>query len=170
MQKALLALLAALAIALLAVACGDDDDGTTPTGGETPAGTKPSSTGDAQETPANGDLKTPVDQTPGPGETLGPSDTGPRATPAIEGTPAPFLEDPNAFFSSKYPGVSPNESDCDFNPVTFVVTCDGSKYAVDPPLQGQDVTCALLSVEDNPVVVRCTSQDPLQSIYYEIQG
>lgn len=168
MQKALLALLAALAIMLLAVACGGDDD-STPTGSETPTGTKPSSTGDAQQTPADGDLKTPVDETPGHGESPLPTGTGTAPTPASEGTPALLLEDPNGFFSRKYPGVSPNESDCEFNPVTFVVTCSAIKYAVDPPLPGQDVTCALLGVEDKPVVIRCTSQDPLQSIYYEIQ-
>lgn len=166
MRKLVIALLAALAVAVLAVACGDDDDG----GDSTPTATaKPSRTGDADVTPTDADGKTPSDETPGEDETLAPTGTGPRPTPAAEGTPATLIEEPNSFFSTNYPGKSPTQSDCGFSPVSFIVTCGSDKYAVDPPLEGQDVTCALLTIDDKPVAVRCNSQEPLQSAYYEIQ-
>jgi len=169
MRKLLFLLLAAFAIAAAAGACGgDDDDGVSPTGGGSPSQASPARTGEAEETPANGDLKTPVGETPEEG-TPEPTSPGPRPTPAAEGTPATLIEDANAFFASNYPGKSPVESDCGFNPVTVLVTCGAGKYAVDPPLTGQDITCALLSVDDTPVAIRCTSQEPLQSIYYDIQ-
>lgn len=166
MRKLVIALLAALAVAVLAVACGDDDDG----GDSTPTATaKPSRTGDADVTPTDADGKTPSDETPGEDETPAPTGTGPRPTPAAEGTPATLIEEPNSFFSTNYPGKSPTQSECGFSPVSFIVTCGSDKYAVDPPLEGQDVTCALLTIDDKPVAVRCNSQEPLQSAYYEIQ-
>jgi hypothetical protein len=171
MRKLMIILLTALAVALTGVACGDDDDdgdaSPTATGSTTTA--RPSRTEDPNVTPTNGDVKTP-----GPGEspdeaTPAPTATGPAPTPAAEGTPATLIEEPNQFFSTNYPGESPSQSDCIFSPITFVVTCGGDKYAPDPPLTGEDVTCALLSIDDEPVAIRCNSQVPLQSIYYDIQ-
>jgi hypothetical protein len=172
MRKLIIALLAALAVAAFAVACGDDDDDNgdgSPTETSTTATAKPSRTGDAVVTPAGGDVKTPSNETPGEDETPEPTGTGPRPTPAAEGIPATLIEDPNGFFSSNYPGKSPTQSECAFSPLTYVVSCGSDKYAPDPPLRGQDVTCALLSVDDAPVAIRCNSQEPLQAIYYEIQ-
>ncbi len=169
MRKLIVVALAALAVVAFGVACGDDDDDTTPTGSGSTASAKPSRTGDADVTPTDSDGKTPSNETPGEDETTGPTGTGPQPTPAAEGTPATLIEDPNAFFSANYPGKSPTESECAFSPVSFVVTCGTDKYAVDPPLEGEDVTCALLSIDEEPVAIRCTSQEPLQAIYYEIQ-
>jgi len=172
MRKLIIALLATIAVAALAAACGDDDDGgtTTPTvSSGASASAKPSSTGNSNETPGNGDVKTPSNETPGEDETPEPTENGPQPTPAAEGTPATLIEDPNGFFSSNYPGKSPTQSECAFSPVTYVVACGSDKYAPAPPLRGQDVTCALLSVDDAPVAIRCNSQEPLQAIYYEIQ-
>src|SRR5574341_24331 len=168
MRKLILTLIAALAIALLGVACGDDDDG-----GETPtdSGTaiaSPEETEPAETTPANGDEKTPGNETPDE-NTPAPTEPGQQPTPASEGTPATFIDDPAAFFSTNYPGKQISESECGFSPVTYVVTCGSDKYAPNPPLTGQDVTCVLLSIDSVPVAIRCTSQEPLQSIYYEIQ-
>ena len=170
MWKLIITLVAAIAVVALGVACGDDDDGdNTPTGSATTASAKPSQTADADVTPTEADGKTPSNETPGEDETPEPTSTGPRPTPAAEGTPATLIEDTNSFFSTNYPGKSPTQSECGFSPVSFVVTCGSDKYAVDPPLQGQDVTCALLSIDDEPVAIRCNSQEPLQAIYYEIQ-
>lgn len=170
MRKLVIALLAALAVAVLAVACGDDDDGdSSPNGSGSSSTAGPSTTGDADVTPTDADGKTPGTDEPGEDETVAPTGTGPRPTPAAIGTPATLIDEPNSFFSTKYPGKSPTQSDCGFSPVSFVVTCGSDKYAVDPPLEGQDVTCALLTIDDKPVAVRCNSQEPLQSAYYEIQ-
>jgi len=169
MRKLFFALLAAAAVALVGGACsGGDDGGASPAGAGSPTRASPTQSRAAQATPGNGDLKTPGSETPEEG-TPAPVGAGVRPTPAAEGTPATLIEDPSAFFASNYPGKSPTESDCGFNPVIVLVTCGGSKYAVDPPLTGQDITCALLSVDSGPVAIRCTSQEPLQSIYYDIQ-
>ncbi len=170
MRKLMLALLAALAIALLGVACGDDDDGgTSPRETESTATDSPDQTEPAETTPANGDKKTPANETPDE-RTSAPTQPGQQPTPAAEGTPATFIEDPTAFFSTNFPGQSSSESECGFSPVTYVVTCGSDKYAPNPPLAGQDVACVLISFNAAPVAIRCTSQEPLQSIYYEIQG
>lgn len=174
MRKLTIALLAALAVAVAAVACGDDDDGdggeTSPTVATSTRTARPSPTDGEDATPTNhgGDEKpattaNPDDATPAPTE------AGPQPTPAAEGIPATAIEDPAAFFSTNYPGKPVNESQCIFSPVTYVVTCGSDKYAPDPPLTGQDVACALLTIDKTPVAIRCTSQEPLLSIYYEIQ-
>ena len=169
MRKLMLALLAALAIALLGVACGDDDDGgASPTETDSTATDRATQTEPAETTPANGDQKTPANETPDE-STAAPTEPGTQPTPASVGTPATFIEDPD-FFSTNYPGKQISESECGFSPVTYVVTCGSDKYAPNPPLTGQDVTCVVLSVDGAPVAIRCTSQEPLQSIYYEIQG
>ena len=152
-------------LTVLATSCGNDDNNTSPSA----AGSlKPSATasGEASEAATPADLKTP------PGETAGEETPAPtissRATAAAEGTPAPVISDVEAFFKEKFPGKSPIESNCQFDLVTVVVTCDGVRYAVNPPLAGQDISCFQLSVDNKPVAIRCTSQQPLQAIYYEI--
>jgi hypothetical protein len=172
MRKLIVALLAALAFAVLAVACGGDDDGgdSTPTGSGTTASAKPSGTAEADVTPTDADGKTPSNDAPGGDETPAPTGTGPRPTPAAEGTPATFLADPSGFLSENYPGKSTIDVACAFSPVTVLVTCpEFGKFAVDPPMTGQDISCYVLTIEDEPVLVRCSSQEPLQSAYYEIQ-
>jgi len=37
-------------------------------------------------------------------------------------------------------------------------------------LIGEDISCSVLIVLAEPVAVRCTSQAPLQTVYYEIKG
>lgn len=174
MRKLTIALLAALAVAVLAVACGDDDDSgdtdTSPTETTSTRTARPSRTEDAEPTPTDdAGEKTPSNETPDE-STPAPTEAGSEPTPAAEGTPATVIEDPNEFFSSKYPGQSIARSECGFSPVTYVVTCGSDKYAPNPPLTGQDVSCVLLSVDNAPVAINCNSQEPLQSIYYEIQG
>lgn len=171
MRTALFTLLALTAITLAAVACGgDDNDGGSPTAAS-PTRASPTSARQAQETPVDGDLKTPGSETP-EGRTPAPTqpgDTGPGPTPASRGTPATWIREPDKFFAENYPGKSPTEADCLYNPVTVLATCSGTDYAVDPPLTGQDISCALLLVDQQAVAIRCTSAEPLQTIYYQIQ-
>ncbi len=167
MRKLAIALLAAFAVFALGVACGDDDDGDDSTPAAT---TNPSRTGDANVSPTDADGKTPSRETPGEDETPGPTGTGPRPTPAAEGTPAKFIGDPSGFLSENYPGKSTVDVECAFSPVTVLVTCPQfGKFAVDPPITGQDISCFVMTIEDEPVLVRCTSQEPLQTSFYQVQ-
>jgi hypothetical protein len=171
MIRLLLAVCLFAALALSA-ACGDDDDagGATPTGAvtETP-------NGEPTGTPDNGDTPEPTaddkpDRTPGPEPTLPPPDETEAATPAAEGTPIDYIEQPAEFFQANYPGQSPTELPCLYNPATHVVDCsEHGRYAPNPPLTGQDISCGVLVLDDGaPIAVRCTSQVPLSTIYYEI--
>ncbi|HSP56179.1 MAG TPA: hypothetical protein VLS25_11395 [Dehalococcoidia bacterium] len=160
---------AAVAVAAYGVACGGDDNGgsnTATSAGASATGT-PSGTGDASATPAEG--KTPSNETPG-ASTPEPTTAGPRPTAAAEGTPAALISDPTGFLAENYPGKSAIDHDCAFSPVTQIATCEGfGRYAVDPPLGGQDISCVLKTIDGKPVLVSCTSQEPLQTIYYRVQ-
>ncbi len=128
----------------------------------------PSGTENTSQTPADG--KTPSNETPGE-STPEPTSAGPRPTAAAEGTPAPLLSDPTGFLAENYPGKSAIDHECGFSPVTQIATCEGfGRYAVDPPLAGQDIGCFLMTIDGKPVLVRCTSQEPLQTIYYRVEG
>lgn len=172
MRKLTIALLGAIALLVMAVACGDDDNGDTdasPTETASTASARPSPTKDGATSPTgSGGDKTPSGETPDE-TTPAPTEAGPQPTPASVGTPATVIEDPN-YFSDKYPDQSFDESECVFSPVTYVATCGSDKYAPNPPLTGQDIQCFLWSVDGTPVAIRCTSQEPLLTIYYEIQG
>ena len=89
-------------------------------------------------------------------------------TPASEGIPAKAPQDQTAFLD-QFSDQEIAFSTCQFNPSTAVTDCDGVKYAVDPPLGGQDVSCRLGVVNGKPELINCTSQEPLTSIYYDIQ-
>jgi hypothetical protein len=165
-------LAAALLVFVLAsaIACNGDEDvddtpsdsataTAEPTNGDAPNGTVTPAP-DKSPIDGNGDVPT------GDGQ---PSTNG-DATPAPGGTPATFVEDISDWLATNYPGVSPQNEDCIFNPGTFITTCPPhGDYSVDPPLTGEDVTCQSLLVNDEPVAINCRSQDPLQSIYYEVQ-
>lgn len=171
-------LLAALLIALavLAIACGDDDDGSSATPSD---GTNvTASPGDGDPTPSGGDdgdeTTPPDDKTPigtSDGNDGGqPTDATSDATPAAGGVPA--VQQPNYqdWLAENYPNVSPEEDDCVYNPATVLATCDGTDYAVDPPLGGEDISCFTQNVNNEAVALRCTSQVPLTTIYYVIEG
>lgn len=184
-QIRLISALALVAFIALALACGDDDGGddASPTGGTT--ATETTSPGEtATPTDANGDdgddgvdeTTPPDDKTPiagddgdddGNGE---PSGATSDATPAPQGIPATHIPNIAEWLSENHPGVAPAETDCTYNPATLIATCDGVQYAVNPPLTGEDVACFALNVNNEPVAIRCTSQQPLTTIYYEIQG
>ena len=150
-------LLAAVVLALvlaLAIACGGDDDGDNGTPGDGATTTSAPSNGEAPSDGADDDGQ--------------PSTGDATATPS--GTPATFIDDIVGWLEENYPNVSPPREDCTYNPGTLIATCPGhGDFAVDPPLSGQDITCQSLLVNGIPVAITCTSQVPLQAIYYEIQ-
>ena len=75
-----------------------------------------------------------------------------------------------AAFLLQYQGQAIDEDTCQFDPRTGLSACPGrGTYAADPPLTGQDIECSILIVQGEPIAIRCTSQEPLQTIYYDIQ-
>jgi len=169
--RLLLALIAAFAV--LAFACnGDDDDDK-----ESPSASArtPNGGGDTA-TPDGGGDKSPVDQeTPTESET--PLNTPTQPPPATEGTPA-VAPGNESIYVAQFAGRDVQEQTCAYNPATRVTECcaqsdcstpDRVKYAVEPPLVGQDISCSRGFVDGQPEYIRCSSVDPQQNKYYEIQ-
>jgi hypothetical protein len=163
-----------IALAALAIACGDDDDASTSTSAPTDGATVTASPDDGAETPTgDGDETTPPDEkTPIGGDGNGGHTTAPtsNATPAAEGIRAVQQSNYPEWLAENHPDVSPVEAPCAYNPATVTATCDGEDYAVDPPLTGEDISCFTQNVNSEPVAIRCTSQSPLTTIYYVIQS
>lgn len=171
MQLRLALVLGALTIVLAFAACGDDDD--KPSGSAIPASTTPATTGEP-----GGDSPTPVDtsdgktETPGPGtQTVVPTAPGEVPTPpptASEGTPA-IKPDDEAAFLARFEGAEITFVTCVYNPSTALTDCgDNGKYAIDPPIVGQDITCELWIVEGESRAIQCRSVEPAQTVNYEI--
>jgi len=155
-----------IALIALVMACGDDSGpstGGTGTPGvivgtprlNTPAGPTP---GDEKSPPPE-ESATPATRTDGAAE--------PPPT-ASQGTAAVAPADQEQFVSS-FAGRSLTEESCSYDPSTRITNCPGrGLFAVDPPLAGQDVSCALVVEGSNAVAIRCSSQEPQQTLYYEI--
>jgi hypothetical protein len=160
------------------VACGDDDDGSsaTPSGSaaasEDESGTARPTTTDSEagDDDDDGDLKTP-----GPSETEGgqtPVATAPGEVPTVpppaaEGTPAP--EVPPSVLAD-FQGKPITYSDCIYSLSTRLVDCgDQGLYAIDPPIVGQDITCQVWFVENVREIIGCTSVEPYDTKFYDIQ-
>jgi hypothetical protein len=165
----LLLCLVPVALALV-VACGGDDEAdngentTTPGRTQRPTATRETATpdGDDKPTPDGGD------ETPAGGSPTDGADPGP--TPAPEGTPAVAPANQTAYVN-QFQGRDVVEDECAYDPTKYLVTCpDRGDFAIDPPLQGQDVTCSIGIVDGTAEYIRCRSQEPLQAIYYEIQA
>jgi hypothetical protein len=169
MLRLIASLLTALALALAVAACGDDDGGATPTGSAR-SGTPGAATSAAAEE-TDGDHKTagPTDE---PGEpTAAPTAPGvvPTAPPtSAVGTPAVAPEDQFAF-AAQFEDKQVEFEQCSYDPTTALVSCPSADYAIDPPIVGQDISCAVWIVDGVREVVGCTSLDPLASVYYDIQ-
>lgn len=165
--------LALFVLGVAVVACGDDDEGGTPTptattgttaspgGGVTPGGvTATPDTGLKSEPPA-GETSD---------ETLAPTAPGvvPTAPPtASEGIRAVAPED-DAAFAAQFQGQPIDFEACTYDPGAALVTCSSVDYAIDPPIVGQDISCNIWVVGGVRELVQCTSQEPLQTTYYEI--
>ncbi len=178
MYKYLAIVVPLLALVLLTLACnGDGDSGTPSTPGATPAGTptseptevptqQPSPT-DIEETAATGETPT-TEPTAAIGETpiIEPNSVTPAASPIPMGTPAVAPAD-----LSLFEGMAIDQEECFFDPRTALANCLArGLYSVDPPLTGEDISCSILIVGDDPVVIFCRSQEPQNAVYYAIQG
>ena len=162
--RTLITLLLALLCASSLAACSDDD-------GNGASTQSPTRTAAATRSPAR--TATPSDQkTPPPSETPfatpGPEPTGTPPPTAAEGIPAIAPAD-QAGFVAQFQGRNVVEELCGYSPVTRLATCGDTRYAVNPPLSGQDIACFRLIVDGQREAIRCTSQEPLATLYYDIQ-
>ena len=160
--------LAAIAVSLIIIACGDDDDAApTPTAAPSlSAGASPTATA-----APNGDLKTEAPSQPTAEVTAAPTAPGdiPTAPPtASEGTPAVAPEDQGAFVG-QFEGQPIDFEACTYDPTTALVSCAGrGLYAIDPPIVGQDISCNIWIVSGAAEIIQCTSSEPQATTYYEI--
>ncbi|MEX0682856.1 MAG: hypothetical protein WD904_00085 [Dehalococcoidia bacterium] len=161
--------LATLVLALSVVACGDDDGATpsdadatptiSPNGGPITASPAPDPTDDHKTEAPSG---SPGDETPGP--TAPGQQTPPPASD--EGIPAPQVDDA---FAAQFNGQTVVPEDCLYNFSEGLVFCPGHGiYAIDPPMGGQDISCNIWIVSEDPKLIQCTSQEPLNTNYYEV--
>lgn len=158
-RRTVVAALVALAGLLAVAACG---------GGGGP------STATSSPGPASGATPASVTQTARPSGTAGPGES-----PAPSGTPRPTAPSgaaaiapvDQAAFLAKFAGGTIDYADCVFDPATSATDCqENGTYRIDPVPKGQDISCRVGLVEGAPVLINCTSQEPAQSIYYEIKG
>lgn len=93
----------------------------------------------------------------------------PTAPPvAAIGTPAVEPGDQAAFLA-QFQGVQTDLQSCSYNPGTALADCSGVPYAIDPPIVGQAIQCTLWLVGGTPRALACSSQEPAQTKYYEVQ-
>jgi hypothetical protein len=75
-----------------------------------------------------------------------------------------------AAYLSQFQGRNPGEVACIYTPATRVTDCgELGRYAVNPPLGGQDIGCFAGIVDGRPEFIRCSSAQPSESKYYDIQ-
>lgn len=146
-----------LSLALLALACNGNGAPPSPNPTAEDTGGAPAVTPDT--TPAESSL-TPTAEAP---TVEGASTPTPLPTP--DGTPAVAPAD-----LSQFEGQMIDEKDCIFDPITTTIDCGPlGTYAANPIPAGEDISCSLLSLEGEPTALRCSIQDPFQTIYYAIQ-
>ncbi len=164
MSRYLLHLASVSLLALLMLACNGSDN---PSATASPT---------VEITPTRGSTASPAitngTATPSPS----PQDTTPTATPTAAppsptSTPIPAVAPSDlVVFLAQYQGQTIDEATCQFDPRSGLSTCPNQNtYAIDPSLTGQDIECSVLIVQGEPIAIRCSSQEPLQTVYYDIQ-
>jgi len=164
-----LVILVALSLVGLTFGCGGDDNGeptetptrtATSTPGRTNTPGPASPTGDEKPTPEGTGNESPVQTQPG----------GTAPPVASEGTPAVEPPDTAAYLAQFQGRGDIGEEGCQYNPSTRITDCGArGRYAVNPPLSGQDIFCSITIVGGNPEYIYCTSAEPSETKFYEIQ-
>jgi len=155
-----LVLLTALLLSGFILACGgDDDDDSEPTPTRTATRTR-------TRTPTPGtDEKTPVPEE-SPVETQGAT----APPPAGQGTPAAEPADTTAYLTQFQGRGDLGNEFCAYDPSTRLTDCGAlGIYSVSPPLGGQDISCFVTIVGGAPEFITCTSAEPAETKWYEIQ-
>ena len=160
-----------IALCALALACKDGDS-------SGPAATRSGATASPTDGAGSGGGTTaPDEKSPPPEENPGASGTPAARTDGAEAPPSPAAEgaravapaDQNTFVATFQGQSNLREEQCSYSPATRITNCAGrGLFAVDPPLTGQDISCGLLTADDQAVAIRCTSQEPLETLYYEM--
>ncbi len=146
-------------LGLLAAACGGGGESSSPT--PVPTATLAATPGPGTPTPTAGGTA---------GPTVSPVDSGTPRPTAPSGAIAVAPADQAAFLA-RFAGTTIDYADCVFDPGTSATNCgDNGSYRIDPVPRGQDVSCRVGLVAGAPVLINCTTQEPAQSIYYEIKG
>jgi hypothetical protein len=154
MRPLLPALAALLAVALLIGACDDDEGPATSPTPEATATAEAQATADA----ANDDSTATAEA----------AQETPEAEPSPEATAIEATEDVDDLLN-KYADATIRETDCDYDVASAGVDCgELGLYTLAPNPSGTDVVCDVLTVDDEPIAVSCTSQAPLTVIYYPI--
>jgi len=161
-----LTILFVVAGAVVAAACGDDDQGAgsslTPTQTASPVSATPSPSMGVDEKPS-APPETPAGEEPTPG----PAETPPPI--ATTGKRAPRVEDVPAFFA-QFQNPPQDEMQCVYNPGTRVIDCSGSGlYAPDPPPTGQGIECFFMIADGKPAAARCEVASPQSTVYYDVR-
>jgi hypothetical protein len=163
-------LLACVLLAGLVLACGDDDDDgqeSEPTRTRTVRATASPTSATPTPTPTPG----AEEKTPGTGEQSPIQTSGATAPPpAAQGTPAVEPPDTVAYLAQFQGRPDIGEEACIYSPSTRLTDCVGrGLYSVRPPLGGQDVSCFLTIAGGTPEFIRCTSAEPSETKWYDIQ-
>jgi hypothetical protein len=163
MPRSLLALALCLIVALAIVACdGDGSPATSPTPEATATAAAQASV-EPGETPGDGN---------GDGGNGGDGEETPAAT--VEASPTPLAvqppEDLDAFLQQYEQDAIRQESCASYDPDAAKVDCEEfGQYSVDPLPQDPKAICHVLLVNEEPIAVTCTSQEPLTVIYYVVE-
>ena len=170
MLRVLVGCLAVATLAIALAACGDDDD----------SGSQPAAVSATPTITANGGpttvTPTPVDddhKTEGPSESPGESTPEPTAPgdvptppPNAEGTPAPQVDEA---YAGQFQGQPITPEECIYNLTAGQVTCPGRGiFAISPAMTGQDIACNIWIIDGSPKLIQCTSQEPLETNYYQV--
>ncbi len=153
----------ATVLSLVVISCGDDDDAS-PTPTISPAATTPAATA-PDDSKTEGPSESPGDPTVAP---TAPGDVPTAPPTASEGTPAVAPDDQGAFVG-QFQGQPIDQESCSYDPTAALVSCPGhGLFAIDPPIVGQDISCSIWIVSGAAELIQCTSQQPLETTYYEI--
>ncbi len=158
-----IAVASALTLAALATACGGGSSSTsTPTTSSHTLAPASVATTTAQLKSSTPPAVTNSVAATAPGEI-------PTAPPvAVIGTPAVEPGDQVAFLT-QFQGLQTDLQSCSYNPGTALADCSGVQYAINPPIVGQAIQCTLWLVGGTPRALACSSQEPAQTKYYQVQ-
>ncbi|MDO8617224.1 MAG: hypothetical protein Q7T33_16065 [Dehalococcoidia bacterium] len=160
-----------IALCALALACKDGGSSGPSATRNGAAASRTAGAGPGGGTTAPDEKSPPPEESPGATAAARTDGTEAPPSPAAEGARAVAPADQNTFVATFQGQSNLREEQCSYSPATRITNCPGrGLFAVDPPLAGEDISCALLTADDQAVAIRCRSQEPLEALYYEIRS